>query len=154
MHPSCLCIFLTRECSNDKVSVTVSKLIVYCPHIIRGFHSHHVVLYLINVNVNTPLTQFYGFCKVIVAKKAWPVIFTFDIFCPCTDDPNSTVLSVVKYLFFVIVYLYIPVAGFDAIFDWYLSMLGRIFNLHIVKSTPCNQSCKGLDFLFFILTLK
>ena len=27
-------------------------------------------------------------------------------------------------LFFVIVYINIPVAGFDAIFDWYLSILG------------------------------
>ena len=47
---------------------------------------------------------------------------------------------------------YIPVAGFDAIFDWYVSTLGRFFNLHIVKPTTCHQSCKGMGFLFFILT--
>ena len=75
------------------------------------------MLYLTNVYVNTPLTQFYGFCKVIIAKKACLVICRFDIFRTCTDDPNSTALSDVKQLFFVIVYLYIPVAGFDAIFD-------------------------------------
>ena len=42
--------------------------------------------------------------------------------------------------------LCIPVAGFDAIFDWYLSMLGRFYYLHIVESTPYNQSCKRLGF--------
>ena len=47
---------LTREWPNDKVSVTVGKLSVYCLHIILCFYSHHVVLYLINATVNTPLT--------------------------------------------------------------------------------------------------
>ena len=64
-------------------------------------------------------------------------------------DPNS---SDVKCIVFVIVYLCIPEAGFDAIFDWYLSMLGRFFYLHIIKSTPYNQSCKRLGFLIFIPT--
>ena len=62
-HPLCVCIFLTREWSNDRVKVTVSKLRVYCPHIIRCFYSQHAVLNLTNVNVNTPLTQFYGSVK-------------------------------------------------------------------------------------------
>ena len=43
-----------------------------------------------------------------------------------------------------------PVAGFDAIFDWYLSMLGCFIYFHIVKSTQCNKSYKGLGFLFVI----
>ena len=51
---------------------------------------------------------------------------------------------------FVNMKLCIPVAGFDAVFDWYLSMLGRFFYLQIVKSTPCNQTCKRLG--FFIAT--
>ena len=67
---------------------------------------------------------------------------------------NSTALSDVICLFFVIVYLCVPVAGYDAIWDWYLSMLERFIYLHIVKSTPCNKSCKGLGFLIFILTFK
>ena len=45
----------------------------------------------------------------------------------------------------------ISVAGFDAIFDWQLSMPGRFIYLHIVRSTPCNQSCKILSFMFFSL---
>ena len=47
---------------------------------------------------------------------------------------------------FVNVELCIPVAGFDTIFNWYLSKLARFFYLHIVESTPCNQSCKRLGF--------
>ena len=57
----------------------------------------------------------------------------------CTYDSNSTALIDVKCLFFVSVYLDIPVAGFDAIFDWYCSMPGSCFYLHIVEQTPCNQ---------------
>ena len=120
MHPSCLCFFLTREWSNDKVKVTVSKLRVYCPHIIRCFHSHHTVLYLTNVNVNTPLTQFYGFCEVTVEKKACPDICRVYLFRTRTDEPNSATLSDVKCYSLVIVYLYIPVAGFYTKFFWYL----------------------------------
>ena len=40
-------------------------------------------------------------------------------------------------------WLYITEGGFDAIFDWYLSMLGRLFYLHIVKSTPCTNHAKN-----------
>ena len=50
------------------------------------------------------------------------------------------------------VLLCIPGAGFDAIFHWYLSMLGRFFYLHIVKSSPCNQSCKRLGLIVFTPT--
>ena len=76
--------------------LAASNQIVHCPHIIRCLCSHHVVLSFTNVNENTPLTQFYGFCKVIVAKKACPVIFRFDVFRTCTEDPNSTAFSDVK----------------------------------------------------------
>ena len=94
------------------------------------------MLCLTNIDVNTPLTEFYGFCIVLVARKTCPVIFTFYIFHSRTDKPNATALSDFKQLFFVIVYLYIRVAGFDAIFDWYSSMLGHFFYLQIVESTP------------------
>ena len=60
-HPYCLSIFLTKEWSNDKISVTMSKLSVYFPHTIRCFHLHHSVLCSNNVNKNAPLTYFYGF---------------------------------------------------------------------------------------------
>ena len=36
--------------------------------------------------------------------------------------------------------LAIQVACFDAIFDCITNMIGRLFNLHIVKSTPNNQT--------------
>ena len=70
------------------------------------------MLYLTNVNVNTPLTQFYGFCKVIVEKTTCPDICRVDLFRTCTDKPNSTTLNDVKCCSLVIVYLYIPVASF------------------------------------------
>ena len=110
------------------------------------------MLYLTKVNVNTTLTQLHGFCKVMVAKKACPIIYWFDILRTCRDDSKSVALSDVKCLSFVIVYLNIPVAGFDSIFDCYLGMLGCFLYLHMVKSTPINHSYNKLGFLFFILT--
>ena len=100
-----------------------------------------------NVNVNAPLTHFYGFCNVTVAEKAFPFIYSFDISRTCTNDPNSTALNDVKWLFFVIVYLCIPGDGFDAIFDWYFSMLGSFSYLHIVKSMLRNRIKKKIGFL-------
>ena len=97
------------------------------------------MLCLTNVNVNATLAHFYGFCKVTVAEKAYPVIYRFDISGKCSNDPNATALNGIKWLFFVIVYICIPVDGFDAIFDWYFNMLGSFFYLHIVKSTSCNR---------------
>ena len=74
------------------------------------------MFYLTDVNVNTPLTQFYGFCsKVIVAKKACLIICRFDIFRTCTDDPKSKALIDPESYSLVIVNFYIPVAGFDFI---------------------------------------
>ena len=107
---------------------------------------------LTNVKLNAPLTEFYGFFKVTFAGKACPVIYRFDKSRTCTNDPNSTANSDIKCLFFVIVYPCIPVAGFDTIFDWCFSMLGRFFCLHIAQSTSCSQSCRRLGFLAFILT--
>ena len=69
------------------------------------------------------------------------------------SDPNPTALSDVYRLFTAIVYLAIQVACFDAIFDCITNMIGRLFNLHIVKSTPNNQTLKRRGFLIFILTL-
>ena len=86
----------------DTVSITVSKLSIDIPLIIRRFHLHHAVLCLTNVNINDPLTHFYGFCKVIITVKAWPVISGFDLSRTCANDPNSTALSDVKCLFFAL----------------------------------------------------
>ena len=44
-------------------------------------------------------------------------------------------------------YLAIQVACFDAIFDCITNMFGRLFNLHIVKSTPNNQTLKKTGFV-------
>ena len=107
---------------------------------------------LTHVNVNTPLNQFYDFCKVFVLKKAFPAICRLDIFQTCTDVPNSAVLSGVKCNSLSMC-ICIPVTGFYAIFVWYLSMLGCFIYLHIVKSTTCNQTCKGCFFLSFVLAV-
>ena len=47
-------------------------------------------------------------------------------------------LSDVYRLFTTIVYLVIQVECFDAIFDCITNMIGRLFNLHIGKSTLNN----------------
>ena len=60
------------------------------------------------------------------------------VYSPATQTP--TALSDVYRLFTTIVYLAIQVACFDAIFDCITNMIGRLFNLHIVKSTPNNQT--------------
>ena len=70
-----------------------------------------------------------------------------------TSDPNPTALSDVYHLFTTIVYLATQVARFDAIFDCIANMIGRLFYLHIVKSTPNNQAWKKQGFLIFILGL-
>ena len=69
------------------------------------------------------------------------------------SDPNPTALSDVYRLFTAIVYLAIQVACFDATFNCITNIIGRLFNLHIVKSTPNNQTLKRRGFLIFILTL-
>ena len=63
------------------------------------------------------------------------------------SDLNPTALSDVYRLFTTIVYLVIQVACFDAAFDCITNMIGRLFDLHIVKSTPNNQTWKRRDFL-------
>ena len=115
--PLCLCVYLMREWSSDKISITVSKFSVNFPHIICCFYLHYAELGLTNVNLNVPLTHFCVFCKVCILEKTCPVVKMFDSPRTCTNDPNTTVLSDVKCVFFVIVYLCIPVAGFDAIFN-------------------------------------
>ena len=79
-------------------------------------------------------------------------IYRFDTTRTNTNDPISTALSAVKRILFDNVQLCVPLAGFDAIFDWYMRMLGRLFYFHIVKSTPCDQSFKRVGFLIFTLT--
>ena len=65
----------------------------------------------------------------------------------CTSDPNLTALSDVYRLFTSIGYLAIQVACLNAILDCIANMIGRLFDLHIVKSTPCNQAGKIRGFL-------
>ena len=67
-------------------------------------------------------------------------------------SPAALHVSDVYRLFTTIVYIAIQVACFDAIFDCFTNTIGRLFNLHIGKSTPNNQTWKR-HFLIFILTL-
>ena len=76
---------------------------------------------------------------------------SYPVYSP--GDPNPTALSDVYRLFTTIVYLVIQVACLDAIIDCMTSMIGRLLNLHIVKSTPNNQTWNNRGFLIFILTL-
>ena len=91
--------------------------------------------------------------KSIFPKKACSDVSRFILSRIFTSDPNPTALSDVYRSFTTIVYLAIQVACFDAIFDYITNMIGILFNLHIVKSTPNNQTWKRRGFLIFILTL-
>ena len=116
------------------------------------FHLHYNVLCLANVNVNTLSAYFYGIWKVIFSKKAYCVVSRFILSRIFTSDTNPTALSDVFRLFTTIVCLAIQVACIDAIFDCITNMIGRLFCLRIVKSTPNNQARKRQGFLIFILT--
>ena len=66
---------------------------------------------------------------------------SYPVYSPATQpDGSKTALSDVYRLFTTIVYLAIQVACFDAIFDCIKNMIGRLFDLHIVKSTQNNQT--------------
>ena len=58
------------------------------------------------------------------------------------SDPNPTALSGVFRLINTFVYHPIQVVCSDAIFDCITNMIGRLFYLHIVKSTQINQAEK------------
>ena len=95
---------------------------------------------LANVNINTLPAYFYGISKVSFSKDSMFGVSRFILSRIFTSDPNPTALSDVYRLFTTTVYLAIQVACFDAIFDCITNMIGRLFNLHIVKSTPNNQT--------------
>ena len=65
------------------------------------------------------LTQFYGFFKVTFAGKACPVISHSLVLINSVmhQQLNSMAFTDVKCLFFIIVYPFIPVAGFEAILE-------------------------------------
>ena len=91
--------------------------------------------------------------KSVFPKKACSDVSRFILFRIFTSDPNPTALSDVYHLFTTIMCLAIQVACFDAIFDCITNMIGRLFYLHIAKSTPNNKTWKIQSFFFFILTL-
>ena len=91
--------------------------------------------------------------KSVFPKKAFYDISRFILSRISTSDPYPTALTDVYHLFTTIVHLAIQVACFDAIFDCITNMIGLLFNFHIVKSTPNNQTWKRRGFLIFILTL-
>ena len=120
---------------------------------IRCFILHYAMLSLVNVNINTLPMYYYGSEKSASPKKACSDVSRFILSRLFTSDPNPTALSDIYRLFTTMGYLAIQVACFDAIFDCITNMIGRLFNLHIVKSTPNNQTWKRRGFLLFILTL-
>ena len=108
---------------------------------------------LANVNINT-LPAFSTVSeKSVFPKKACSDISQFILSRISTNDRYPTALTDVYHLFTTIVHLAIQVAGFDAIFDCITNMIGRLFNLHIVKSTTNNQTWERRGFLILILTL-
>ena len=91
--------------------------------------------------------------KSVFPKKACSDVSRFILSRISTSDPYPTALTDVYHLFTTIVHLAFQVACFEAIFDCITNMIGRLFNLHIVKSTPNNQTWERRGFLIFILTL-
>ena len=91
--------------------------------------------------------------KSVFPKKACSDVSRFILSRIFASDPNPTALSDVYCLFTTIVYLAIQVACFAATFDCITDTIGRLFNLHIVKSAPNNQTWKRQGFLIFTLTL-
>ena len=89
----------------------------------------------------------------VYSKKACIDVSRFILSRIFTSDPHPTVLSDVYRVFTTIGYLAIQIACFGAIFDCIMNMIGRLLNLHIVKSTPNNKTWKRRGFLIFILTL-
>ena len=85
--------------------------------------------------------------KSVIPKKACSDVSRLILSCIFTSDPKPTALSDVYRLFTTIVYLAIQVACFEAILDFITNMIGRLFDLHIVKSTPNNQTSKKTWFL-------
>ena len=85
--------------------------------------------------------------KSVFPKKACSDVSMFILSRIFTSDPNPAALSDVYRLFTTFVYLAIPVACLNAIFDCITNMIGRLFNLHIVKSTPNNKPWKRWGFL-------
>ena len=139
--------------SSDKVYVTVDKFGGHSWHVIRCFLLHYAVFCLANVNINTLPAYFTVSEKSVFPKKACSDVSWLVLSRIFTSHPNPTALSDVYRLFTTIVYLAIEVACFGAIFDCITNMIGRLFNLHIGKSTPNNQTWKRRGFLIFILTL-
>ena len=92
-------------------------------------------------SIKTPYQRISTVCEMSgFPKKACSDDSRLILSCIFTSDQNPTALSDVYRLFTTIVYLAIQVACFDAIFDYITNMIGRLFNLHIVKSTQNNQT--------------
>ena len=139
--------------SSDKVKVTVNKFGVHSRHVIRCFLLHYAVFCFANVNMNTLPAYFYGIWKVSFSQVSmfwcpWVYLIPYIL-----SDQNPTALSDVYRLFTISVYIAIHVACFDAVYDCITNMIGRLFNMHIVKSTPNNQTWKRRGFMIFILKL-
>ena len=78
--------------------------------------------------------------KKVFPKKACSDFSMFILSRIFTSDLKLMAISDVYRLFTTVVYLAIQVACLDALFDCITNMIGRLFDLHIVKSTPNNQT--------------
>ena len=140
--------------SSDKVKVTVNKFGVHSRHVIRCFLLHYAVFYLANVDMNTHTSVFLWYLKSQFFPRKHVLMslgLSYPIYSPATPTRRLLVTFIV-YSLPLCIYS-IQVACFDAVFDCITNMIGRLFNLHIVKSTPNNQTWKRRDFSIFILQL-
>ena len=108
---------------------------------------YYVVLCLANVKINTLLAYFYG----IFPKKPYSNVSRFILPRMCTSDSNLTTLSDVYRLFTSIGYPVIQAVCLIAKLGCIANMIGRLLDLHIVESRPCNQAGKRRGFLIFDL---
>ena len=145
--------FLMIKRSSDKVKVTVNKFGVHSQHVIRCFLLHYAVFCLANVNINTLPAYFYGTWKVSFFQESmfWCLYVYLIPYIHKRPKPDGS-----KWRLSFIHYHCVSCHScsvFDAIFDSITNMIGRLFNLHNVKSTPNNQTWKRRGFFIFILTL-
>ena len=133
--------------SSGKVKATVNQSGVHSQHVIRCFLFHYAVFCLANIYINTFPAYFYRIWKVRFPKKACSDFSRFILSRKFTSDQKPAALSDVYRLFTTIVYLANQVACFDTIIDCIKNTIGRLFNLHIVKSTPNNQTWKRRAYL-------
>ena len=121
-------------------------------HVFKCFLLHYAVFCLANVNINT-LPYFYGSEKSVFPKNACSDFSRFILSRIFTSDPKP---DGSKWRLSLIHCYCVSCHSSSAFWRniWlHTNMIGRLFNLHIVKSTPNSQTWKRQSFMIFILTL-